>query len=68
VTKEFTVVALHPGVTREQVAGTCGWRARFADVLEETPSPTALELKTLRDLQARTNAAHAATAKKNEAA
>ena len=24
-TKEFTVVSLHPGVTREQVQETCGW-------------------------------------------
>ena len=31
VTKEFTVVSLHPGVTREQVQETCGWTVRFAD-------------------------------------
>jgi len=61
-TKEFTVVALHPGVTRQQVADTCGWTAQFADRLEETPAPTSLELKTLRDLQARTKAAHSAAA------
>ncbi len=61
-TKEFTVVSLHPGVTREQVVETCGWAVRFADRLEETPGPTPLELKTLRDLQARTKAAHSATA------
>ena len=60
-TKEFTVVSLHPGVTREQVQETCGWPAKFADRLEETPAPTELELKTLRDLQARTKAAHGAT-------
>ena len=58
MTKEFIVVSLHPGVTREQVADICGWPAKFADVLETTPAPTALELKTLRDLQARTKAAH----------
>ena len=57
-TKEFTVTSLHPGVTREQVQGTCGWTVKFADAVEETPAPTALELKTLRDLQARTKAAH----------
>lgn len=58
VTKEFTVVSLHPGVTLEQVQETCGWKVRFADNLEETPPPTELELKTLRDLQARTEKAH----------
>jgi len=60
VTKEFTVVSLHPGVTRDQVQETCGWRVRFAETLEQTPAPTELELTTLRDLQARTKAAHGA--------
>lgn len=63
VTREFTVVSLHPGVTKEQVAATCGWPAKFAARLEETPAPTALELQTLRDLHARTKAAHAGGAK-----
>lgn len=58
VTREFTVVSLHPGVTREMVQETCGWKVRFSDTLEETPPPTVLELSTLRDLQARTAAAH----------
>jgi glutaconate CoA-transferase subunit B len=60
VTKEFTVVSLHPGVTRDQVQETCGWRVRFAETLEQTPAPTELELTTLRDLQTRTKAAHGA--------
>lgn len=63
-TKEFTVVSLHQGVTRQQVQESCGWIVRFADALEETPAPTALELKTLRDLKARTDAAHKAGATK----
>jgi glutaconate CoA-transferase subunit B len=58
VTKEFTVMSMHQGVTREMVQETCGWTVRFADTLAETPPPTALELSTLRDLQARTKAAH----------
>ena len=58
VTHEFTVVLLHPGVTREMVQAECGWTVRFADEVEETPPPTELELKTLRDLNARTKAAH----------
>ena len=57
-TKEFTVVSMHPGVAREQVQETCGWTVRFGDAVGETPAPTELELKTLRDLNARTAAAH----------
>jgi glutaconate CoA-transferase, subunit B len=57
-TKEFTVASLHPGVSREQVQDTCGWRVRFADRVERTPPPTKLELDTLRDLQTRTKIAH----------
>ncbi|CCV10726.1 CoA-transferase subunit beta [Mesorhizobium sp. STM 4661] len=66
-TKEFTVVSLHPGVSRAEVQATCGWTVKFTDALEETPAPTALELKTLRDLQARTKAAHAGTGKEKAA-
>jgi glutaconate CoA-transferase subunit B len=58
-TKEFTVVSIHPGASREKVQETCGWKVRFADQLAETPPPTALELTTLRDLHARTERAHA---------
>jgi len=64
-TKEFTVTSLHPGVTREMVQETCGWRVRYADNIDETPPPTALELETLRDLTARTAAAHAGKGKNN---
>ena len=56
--KEFTVVSLHRGVTRQQVQETCGWTVKFAATLDETPAPTALELQTLRDLKARTAKAH----------
>jgi glutaconate CoA-transferase, subunit B len=62
VTKEFTVTSLHPGVAREQVQDTCGWPVAFAEDANETPAPTALELNTLRDLKARTKAAHSGTA------
>jgi glutaconate CoA-transferase subunit B len=58
-TKEFVVVSLHPGVRRADVAETCGWPARFAADLAETPAPTATELAVLRDLNTRTAAAHA---------
>ena len=58
VTKEFTVVSLHPGVTRDQVQETCGWAVKFSEELTETAPPTEIELSTLRDLRARTAEAH----------
>lgn len=58
-TKEFEVHSLHPGVTREMVQETCGWQVTYAEHVEETPSPTELELTTLRDLNKRTAKAHA---------
>lgn len=58
VTKEFTISALHPGVSRKDAQAACGWTVKFAEPLEETALPTELELTTLRDLTARTKAAH----------
>jgi len=57
-TKEFTAVSLHPGVTREQMADTVGWDIRYAEHVEETAPPSEAELGVLRDLHARTQAAH----------
>ncbi|MBL4890699.1 MAG: CoA-transferase subunit beta [Rhizobiaceae bacterium] len=57
-TKEFTVVSIHKGVTRDDLQATCGWTIKYADGVSETPVPTELELTTLRDLQARTAVAH----------
>lgn len=57
-THEFVVTALHPGVTREQVVAATGWAIRFADQVATSAAPMATELAALRDLQARTNAAH----------
>ena len=62
-TREFAVSSLHPGVTRERVQETCGWPVRFAARVEETPPPGKIEIETLRDLQARTKAAHAGKAR-----
>jgi glutaconate CoA-transferase, subunit B len=58
VTRELVVVALHDGVTREQVEAHTGWAVRFAADLGRTPPPTAEELTVLRDLHARTRAAN----------
>lgn len=60
-TKEFTLVQLHPGVEVEQVRAATGWPLRVAENLAVTPTPTAQTLAVLRDLRARTAAAHAGT-------
>jgi glutaconate CoA-transferase subunit B len=57
-TKELTVVSVHPGVTREQIAENTGWPIRFAEEVAQTQPPTETELTVLRDLQARTARAH----------
>jgi glutaconate CoA-transferase subunit B len=57
-TNEFQVASLHPGVSRDTVVAQTGWPVAFSDALEETPAPTEDELVVLRDLNARTAAAH----------
>ncbi|WP_433755248.1 CoA-transferase subunit beta [Nocardia sp. CA-135398] len=51
-TGELVLVALHPGVTVEQVRAATGWTLRFASDLAVTEPPTAAELATLRALKA----------------
>lgn len=58
-TKEFTVVSIHPGATREAIQEATGWQVRYADEVIDTPEPSAEELEVLRDLKARTERAHA---------
>ena len=57
-TKELEVTELHPGITREHVQAATGWPIRFHEPVQQTPPPTDWELDTLRDLEARTKAAH----------
>jgi glutaconate CoA-transferase, subunit B len=57
-TNEFVVTSLHAGVMREQVCENTGWPVRFAEDLQETAPPDALELDVLRDLNTRTARAH----------
>ena len=57
-THEFVVTTLHPGVTREQVIAATGWNVRFADNVVCSDLPTEYELTALRNLEARTAAAH----------
>jgi glutaconate CoA-transferase, subunit B len=61
-TKEFVVVSVHPGATKDQVRENTGWDLRFVDTVAETPAPTDGELEALRDLNARTAKAHGAIA------
>lgn len=57
-TRELVVTSLHPGVTREVARAACGWPLRFSDRLATTTEPSEQELRVLRDLQARSAAAH----------
>ena len=59
-TSEFTLTALHPGVTVEQARAATGWELKVAAQLGVTAVPTEFELKALRHLYARTEAAHGA--------
>jgi glutaconate CoA-transferase subunit B len=61
-TSEFVLTGLHPDVTVEQARAATGWDLKVAASIEETPEPTAVELGALRDLYARTEAAHGASA------
>jgi glutaconate CoA-transferase, subunit B len=61
-TREMTVVAIHPGVTREQIQENTGWPVRYAAKVGETAAPTTEELEVLRELHARTARAHGAAA------
>ncbi|HTS41516.1 MAG TPA: CoA-transferase subunit beta [Xanthobacteraceae bacterium] len=61
-TKEMTIISIHPGVTRAQIADSTGWEVRYADTVTETPAPSARELEVLRALHARTARAHGAAA------
>src|SRR5580698_2085424 len=57
-TCELVVTTLHPGVTQDAARAACGWALRFSDSLTTTEPPSPRELQVLRDLQARSAAAH----------
>jgi glutaconate CoA-transferase subunit B len=59
VSKELTLVAVHPGVSVDRVRAATGWDLRISPMLTATPPPTERELTALRELHARTSAAHA---------
>jgi glutaconate CoA-transferase subunit B len=53
-TKEFTLVALHPGASAEEAREATGWDLKVADEIATTDPPTDRELEVLRDLRERT--------------
>jgi glutaconate CoA-transferase subunit B len=59
VTKELTLVALHPGATVEGAREATGWELRVTEEVATTEPPTDEELEVLRELHARTAAARA---------
>ena len=58
LSRELKVASVHPGVDRETIVANTGWQVQFAPSCCETPPPSAHELQVLRDLKARTAAAH----------
>jgi glutaconate CoA-transferase subunit B len=50
---ELELVAVHPGVTVDEVRSATGWELRIGDDLIHTPEATDDELAALRDLVAR---------------
>jgi glutaconate CoA-transferase subunit B len=57
-TGELTLTAIHPGITIEQVKDATTWDLKVAATVNTTAAPTNAELTALRDLYARTAAAH----------
>jgi glutaconate CoA-transferase, subunit B len=55
--RELTLVALHPGASVEGAREATGWELRVAEDLGTTEPPTEEELRFLRNLRARTEAA-----------
>ena len=60
VTREMKVASIHPGVSRDAISASTGWNVQFSESCAETQEPTPEELRVLRDLKARTAAAHGA--------
>lgn len=58
VSRELQVASMHPGVDRNTIEESTGWQIRFAEGCGVTEIPGDAELEVLRDLKARTAAAH----------
>jgi glutaconate CoA-transferase subunit B len=57
-TDELQLTALYPGVTLHAVREATGWPLKAAAHIEVLPPPDPTDLACLRDLHARTRAAH----------
>jgi len=57
--KELVLSQIHPGITFEQVRAATGWDLRASADLATTEAPAMQDLRVLRDLKQRTEAAHA---------
>ena len=55
---ELAVAQLYPGLSFEEACGMVGWDLQQHHTIEWLAPPSDIELHTLRDLQARTQAAH----------
>ena len=55
---ELVLVALHPGVTEDDVLEKTGWTLKIGEDVVTSDAPTPEELEVLRQLYARTNRAH----------
>jgi glutaconate CoA-transferase subunit B len=58
-TDELQLTAIYPGVAMEAVREATGWPLRVAERIEVLDAPEPADLERLRDLHARTRAAHA---------
>jgi glutaconate CoA-transferase, subunit B len=58
-TDELELVALYPGVSAQAARAATGWPLNVAPRLETLPAPAPAELRSLRDLEARTREAQA---------
>jgi len=58
-TEELELAALYPGISADAAREATGWPLRAARHIETLPAPQSAELAALRDLEARTRAAHA---------
>lgn len=47
--EELRLIAVHPGVTVEQVREATGWDLKVSDEVGTVPPPTAAELRLLRE-------------------
>jgi glutaconate CoA-transferase subunit B len=59
--RELELVALYEGAILEEARNAVGWPLKSAASIAAVAPPTAMELDTLRALNARTRAAHSRT-------